>query len=99
MVELLTTHVHPEYMYVYMYILLIYKVRSVNSSPMFFSGMSISVYFDSNKKPNSHSLYVFTFTCFSVEGVFFVLTGREVMLLQDKSTTVALVNKACWDKP
>lgn len=25
-----------------------------------------------------------------------ILTGREVMLLQDKSTTVALVNKACY---
>lgn len=25
----------------------------------------------------------------------FVLTGREVMLLQDKSNTVALGNKAC----
>lgn len=51
-----------------------------------------------------YTLLCFNHRCEGSNGVFkysmivFVLTGREVMLLQDKSTTVALVNKACWDQ-
>lgn len=33
---------------------------------------------------------------FGFSRIFLVLTGSEAILLQDKSSTVAFVNEACW---